>query len=108
MIPQTAVAAILEWTVTGALDNDETSLLVYGEWSDLPDDSAINCTKQPRIEKHSMLINASDQSAVNGTGYFSQNSPYPAESQSGSDDILCPIFCAALHVLSTVLSHDAR
>lgn len=83
MIPQNAgTVIVVEWTVSGALDIDETSL-VYGKWSDLLD-GAISCMMQPDIDKLSLLTLALDQSAINGMGYFSRNGPYPMESQSGS------------------------
>lgn len=103
MIPQNAETVVVEWTVGGALDMDETSL-VYGKWSDLPD-GAVSCMTQPDIDKLSVLTSALDQSAINGTGYFSRNGPYPTESQSGSNDVLGTIFRATLDV-SNYKPHD--
>jgi len=105
MIPQNAGSVTVEWTVGGALEIDETSL-VYGKWSELSDD-AVSCMTQPNVDKLVKLKTATGQSLVNGTGYFSENGPHPlpSDSQTGSGDVLGPVFSATLDV-SKYNPHD--
>ena len=105
MIPQNANSITVEWTVGGAITVDETSL-IYGRWSDLQDE-AVSCMAQPNADKLSNLIVATDQTAKNGTGFFSHDGPYPPPSKqtSSGQEILGPIFRATLDV-SKYRPHD--
>jgi len=58
VIPWNAKSATVEWTVDGALEIDETSL-VYGKWNELSDD-AVSCMTQPNVNKLDKLKTATD------------------------------------------------
>lgn len=108
MISQNADTVHIEWTVGGALEIDETSLL-YGKWSDVSKD-AIQCMTQPSdVSKLSNLKTAIGQK-TGGTGYFSKEGPHPppTESQtstSTTDPVIGPVFSATLDVSSFSI-HD--
>jgi hypothetical protein len=102
MVPMNVKEVIVEWTVGGALEIDETSL-VYGRWSDVADND-VSCMAQPNTDKLSKLTVAADPSASNGTGFFSKNGPSPLRTDSVGLT-RGPVFRALLDV-STYKPHE--
>lgn len=96
MVPQNVREVTVEWTVGGALDIDETSL-VYGRWSDMAEND-VSCMAQPITENLSKLAVATDLNALNGTGFFSKNGPSPLRTDSQRRSTLGPVFRATLDV----------
>jgi len=96
-IPQTLNEVVVEWTVGGALEIDETAIY-YGNWSDVV--SQVDCLTQPTKSLESSLVAGTMLTASNGTGYFSRAGASPSPVNTNGDSPLGPVFRATIDLAS--------
>jgi hypothetical protein len=96
-VPTEMRQVLVEWTVGGALEIDETTLY-YGKWKDVI--SQIDCMTQPSDSLETFLQSATMISPLNGTGFFSQSGASPLPTNLIGEKRMGPVFSANVDLSS--------